>query len=207
MCNGRHPYHIDGIHGEMPNWMSYRGEGCSLTFHIPPVFQGLVLWFVHPLEKGDRYDFNTDIIMIIRNKKNGIQLFECKQWYPPATEGWIRYISRSEMAMEDYRGDDDLELYFSSERAEHAVRNGWPVEPVHIKECGVHVIAGKSDSFKKSEVKRDAVMPSPPPYHLLPHPHCGSITASTPKQWSDYLFAKLQGHSLDLMRREWLKWM
>jgi len=60
------------------------------------------------------------------------------------------------------------------------------------------VIAGKSDSFEESEVGRDAVMPSPPLYHLLPHPHCGSITASTPKQWSDYLFPKLHKYSLNL---------
>jgi leucine-rich repeat protein SHOC2 len=60
------------------------------------------------------------------------------------------------------------------------------------------VIAGKSDSFEESEVGRDTVMPSPPLYHLLPHPHCGSITASTPKQWSDFLFAKLQNHNLNL---------
>jgi leucine-rich repeat protein SHOC2 len=60
------------------------------------------------------------------------------------------------------------------------------------------VIAGKSDSFEELAVGRDAVMPSPPLYHLLPHPHCGSITASTPKQWSDFLFAKLQNHKLSL---------
>ena len=72
------------------------------------------------------------------------------------------------------------------------------IQSQHIKECGVHVIAGKSDSFEELEVGRDTVMPSPPPYHVLPHPHCGSIIASTPKQWSDFLFAKLQGHSLDL---------
>ena len=64
-----------------------------------------------------------------------------------------------------------------------------------IKECGVHVIAKKSDSFEESEVGRDIVMPSLPLYHLLPHPHCGSIT---PKQWSDFLFAKLQEHNFDL---------
>ncbi|XP_011012119.1 PREDICTED: uncharacterized protein LOC105116446 [Populus euphratica] len=169
----------------MPNWMSYRGEGCPLTFHIPPVFQGLVVWVARrPVEKDDRYGFNTDIIIIIRNKSNGLQLFEDNRTLTP--DGWIRYINRSEMAMEDYCGDDDLELYIS-------------YDELHIiKECGVHVIAGKSDSFEESEVKRDAVMPSPPPYHLLHHPHCGSITASTPKQWSDYLFAKLQGHGLAL---------
>jgi leucine-rich repeat protein SHOC2 len=48
------------------------------------------------------------------------------------------------------------------------------------------VIAGKSDLFEESEVGRDIVMPSPPLYHLLPHSHCGSITAFTPKQWSDF---------------------
>jgi leucine-rich repeat protein SHOC2 len=45
---------------------------------------------------------------------------------------------------------------------------------------------------------RATVMPSPSLYHLLPHPHCGSITASTPKQWSNYLFAKLQEYNLSL---------
>jgi leucine-rich repeat protein SHOC2 len=181
--------------------MSYRGEGCSLSFHIPPVFHGLVLWFVCSLEKEDYYYFNTHIIIIIRNKSNGIQLFKHKRTPGTAnlyTEGWIRYINRSEMAMEDYCGDDELELYISSEPTKHAERNGYSFYPVHIKECGVHVIAGKSDSVEELAVERNAVMPLPPPYHLLSHSHCGSITASTPKQWSDYLFAKLQGHSLDL---------
>ncbi|XP_006385250.3 disease resistance protein RUN1 isoform X2 [Populus trichocarpa] len=181
MCNGGHRYCISCLPGEMPNWLSYSEEGCSLSFHIPPVFRGLVVWFVCPLEKEDYYCFNTDIIIIIiRNKSNGIQLFEDKR--TPAPWGWIRYISRSEMAMEDYCGDDELELFsaYSNGRFEH------------IKECGVHVIA------EKSEVGRDTVMS----YHLLPHPHCGSITASTPKQWSDYLFSKLHKYNLNLLLAE-----
>ena len=179
MCNGHHRYLIHPFPGEMPNWLSYSGEGCSLSFQIPPVFQGLVVWVAH--------NFNYSIVTI-RNKSNGIQLFEKKRIAGPGR--WIIYIS--EMAMEDYCGDDELELYIYSEP------NGVPLQRVHIKECGVHVIAGKSDSFEELEVERDTVMPSPPPYHLLPHPHCGSITASTPKQWSDYLFPKLQKHSLNL---------
>ena len=78
----------------------------------------------------------------------------------------------------------------------YALRNGHSFEPAPIKECGVHVIVGKSDSFEELAVGRDAVMPSPPPFHLLPHPHCGSIKASTPEQWRDYLFAKLREHTL-----------
>ncbi|KAJ6854510.1 disease resistance protein RUN1-like [Populus alba x Populus x berolinensis] len=186
MCNGGHRYRIDCFPGNMPNWLSYRGEGCSLSFHIPPLFQGLVLWVVHP-----RIIRGTEVVINIRNKS--IQLFECQQMYSWRTiRGWLRYISRSEMAMEDYCGDDELELYIYSKPTEYAVCHG------HSIECGVHVIAEKSDSFEESAVGRDTVMPSPPLYHLLPHPHCGSIRASTPTQWSDFLFAKLQGHSLDL---------
>jgi len=164
----------------MPNWMSYSGEGCSLSFHRPPVFHGLVLWVVLPLEKDYDDYFNTNVIIIIRNKSNGIQLFENKRG--ASTGGLIRYISRSEMAMEDYCADDELELYISSAPTEYRV----------------HVIAGMPDLFEELEVGKDTLMPSLPPYHLFSHPHCGSITASTPKQWSDYLFAKLQGHSLNL---------
>jgi leucine-rich repeat protein SHOC2 len=144
--------------------------------------------------KDAHYYFNTNIIIITRNKSNGIQLF--KDSRTPGT-GRIRYISRSEMAMEDYCGDEELELYISSVLSDHYCED---YELQIIKECGVHVIAGKLDSFEESEVERDAMMPSPPPYYLLPHPHCGSITASTPKQWSDYLFAKLHKYNLHLIQ-------
>ena len=109
-------------------------------------------------------------------------------------EGWIRYISRSEVAVEDYCGGDELELCIYSEPTEYALRMGYYWKSM-VRECGVHVIAGKSDSFEESAVGRDTVMPSPPLYHLLPHPR-GSITASTPKQWCDFLLAKLQNHSI-----------
>nr|XP_034918665.1 disease resistance protein RUN1-like isoform X1 [Populus alba] len=194
MCNGRHGYfiRIRPIPSEMPNWMSYRGEGCSLSFHLPPVFQGLVLWF----DKGDKNTFDT---IIIRNNSNGICLFKCTRWYYHPKTGFIRYISRSKMAMKDYCADDELELSIYSRiiiQWENAMLNDDSYQPADIKECGVHVIAGKSDSFEELAVRTDTVMPSPPLYHLLPHPHCGSITASTPKQWSDFLFAKLQNHNL-----------
>ncbi|KAJ6858006.1 TMV resistance protein N isoform X1 [Populus alba x Populus x berolinensis] len=208
MFNDRRPYFINGIPGDMPKWLSYSGEGCSLSFHIPPVFLGLVLWDVCSLEKHDHYYINTDIIIIIRNKSNGRILFEDKR--RPESGGRIRYISRSEMAMEDYCADDELELYIHTEPTKHAMSNRPPFYLVYIKEFGVHVIARKSDSFEESEVGKHTVMPSPHPYHLLPHPTCGSITASTPKQWSDYLFVKLHKYNLEVLRlfeEEELKWM
>jgi leucine-rich repeat protein SHOC2 len=207
----------------MPNWMSYSGEGCSLSFHIPPVFQGLVVWVeksAHILSKG--------IIIIIRNKSNGRILFKIQRtqieyilnqsnyyfirYGSPLSEGWMTYISRSETAMEDYCGDDELELYISSKPSEYYCEDdelelyvsseptgmGHYLKP-SVQECGVHVIAGKSDSFEESAVGRDTVMPSPPSYHLFPHPLCGLITASTPKQWSDYLFTRLPKYNLSLI--------
>ncbi|KAL9381682.1 hypothetical protein Peur_024717 [Populus x canadensis] len=125
MCNGRHRYRISCFPGgEMPNWMSYRGEGCSLSFHIPPVFHGLVLW----LEKSTHIYTFTNIIIIIRNKSNGRILFKDKRAQIGLhifMEGWIRYISRSEMAMEDYCGDDELELHISSEPRVCSAQGTW----------------------------------------------------------------------------------
>ncbi|XP_011011693.1 PREDICTED: TMV resistance protein N-like, partial [Populus euphratica] len=136
LCNSGHRYFIYNIPGEMPNWLSYSGEGCSLSFHIPPVFQGLVLWFVCPLEKSSRdyyYIKNTHIITI-RNRSNGIQLFEDKR--KVATAGWIRYINISEMAMEDYCGNDELELYIYSKPTKWGVGIHGPLQFVHVKKCG-----------------------------------------------------------------------
>ncbi|KAJ6857996.1 disease resistance protein RUN1-like isoform X2 [Populus alba x Populus x berolinensis] len=199
MCNRGHGYRInfslehDELH-ERPDWMSYKREGGSLSFHIPPDFHGLVLW----LEKGTHLYTHTNIIIIIRNKSNGRILFNDKRAQIGIhifMLGWIRYISSSEMAMEDYCGDDELELCISSEPTEYALRMGhaWKLWG---EKCGVHVIAEKSYSFEESVVGRDTVMPSPPLYHLLPHPHRGSITASTPKQWCDFLLAELQNHNI-----------
>ncbi|KAI9376890.1 hypothetical protein POPTR_019G017082v4 [Populus trichocarpa] len=91
MCNGRHGYFIRHTPSEMPNWMSYRGEGCSLSFHIPPVFQGLVVWF----DKDDHYYFHTDIIIIIRNKSNGIQLFEEERTVPENENNTSKLVERT----------------------------------------------------------------------------------------------------------------
>ena len=108
MCNGRHRYNIHDSPGEMPNWLSYRGEGCSLSFHIPPVFHGLVLWFKKTFLLIEDH---ISIIIIIRNKSNERTLFVDKQ---PQTDifvmGGIRYISRSEMSMEDYCAGNELKI-------------------------------------------------------------------------------------------------
>uniref|UniRef100_A0A6N2M5H6 TIR domain-containing protein n=1 Tax=Salix viminalis TaxID=40686 RepID=A0A6N2M5H6_SALVM len=103
--NGGYGYQIHFDDDKVPNWFSFHGEGSSLSFHVPPVFQGFVLWFA--LE------------------------------YAGIVKGWIRYVSISEMEMEEYGGDEELELSVNLTNTNYAV-----------KECGVHVIAEMS-SFEQ----------------------------------------------------------
>ncbi|XP_034903991.1 TMV resistance protein N isoform X2 [Populus alba] len=199
-CNGDYGYYIGSFPGNMPNWLSYRGEGCSLSFHIPPVFQGLVVWVVSPFDVHSTVNHTIGYQVIIKNKNNGVQLFEDKIIvvcsYP---RKWVRYISTSDMAMEEYCGDEELELYLASRSSDRSKG----------VQCGIHVIAEETDSFegsewdreinniesrdeelelhlnsgrkdinvtecevhviKELEVGRDRVMPASRPYRLLPH--------------------------------------
>ena len=200
MCNGDYGYYIGSFPGNMPDWLSYRGEGCSLSFHIPPAFQGLVVWVVSPFEVDSSGNYAIDYKVIIKNKNNGVQLFEDKLTvvcsYP---RKWVRYISISDMAMEEYCGDEELELYLGSQY----------IDGSKVVQCGIHVIVEETDSFegsgwdqeinniesrdeelelhlnsgrkdidvtecevhviKELEVGRDRLIPASRPYRLLPH--------------------------------------
>jgi hypothetical protein len=200
----------------IPKWFSYSGEGSSLSFHIPPVFQGLLIWAVC---SGVGYQ---EYKAIIKNKRNGIPLFEATHARPYFRGRWLRLISTREMAMEKYCGDDELELHVIS-RSENS----------EVVRCGIHVIetfpfgrnncdqtsaldhdiynqeslegsegdhdidnyetsfegSGSSDDEidnQESEVESGRTIPSPP-YHLLRHPRHGSMRFSTRQQWKAFL--------------------
>uniref|UniRef100_A0A6N2KQ78 Uncharacterized protein n=1 Tax=Salix viminalis TaxID=40686 RepID=A0A6N2KQ78_SALVM len=162
-----------------PNGLSYRAEGCSLSFHIPPVFQGLVFWV-----SSTRMFFSSShtIKAIIRKKSNGMQLFEATQvvgLYCPLS--WARYISLSEMAMEEYCGHEELELYVNLGS-----------EDINVKHCAIHVIVDL-DSLEAIEwdpdIESDNVIPSPTS-HLLYHPLYGSISFNTIESWKAKLIRK-----------------
>jgi leucine-rich repeat protein SHOC2 len=141
----------------IPNWFSYRGKGSSLSFHVPPVFQGLVVGVVW---QGRSLQGKCKVI--IKNKSNGIQLFKAKI-VDCRSRSWLRYISISEMEMKEYSGDEELEL-----RVDfcpfYLPRECIPV----VFECGIHVIVEKTEAFEgsewnhESEVGRDRVIPAPP---------------------------------------------
>nr|XP_034896452.1 TMV resistance protein N-like isoform X3 [Populus alba] len=146
----------------IPNWFSYRGKGSSLSFHAPPVFQGLVVGVVCQGSIGSSGTTILECKAIIKNKSNGIQLFEGTLYEGECTS-WLRYISISEMAMEEYCEDEGLELFVELLGMLDNLR-----EYTEVFECGIHVIVEKTDSFggsewdHESEVGRDGVIPAPP---------------------------------------------
>ncbi|XP_061949493.1 disease resistance protein RPV1-like [Populus nigra] len=199
----------------IPKWFSYSGEGCSLSFDIPPDFEGLVIWAVC---SGGTW--HQEFKAIIKNKSNGVQLFEATHAMPYFRRRWLRVISRCEMAMEKYCGDAALELHviLRSERSEVVRcainvidpfgRSNYDQTPaldhdIYNQESfegseGDHDIdyyktsfegSGSSDheiDNQESEVESDRTIPSPP-YHLLHHPHHGSMRFSTRQQWKAFL--------------------
>jgi hypothetical protein len=204
-------YHHDSAfdYSMIPYWFRYRGEGCSLSFRIPPVFEGLLIWAVCS-GCGGYQEYKA----IIKNKRNGIQLFEATHARPYFRGRLVRVISAPEMAMEKYCGDDELELHviLRSEKSE-VVRCGihvietlpyrrcpyeglYDLEPLEGSE-GDHDIDFYETSFEgsgsdheidnqESEVESDRTIPSPP-YHLLRHPRHGSMRFSTRQQWKAFL--------------------
>uniref|UniRef100_A0A3N7G2P9 Uncharacterized protein n=1 Tax=Populus trichocarpa TaxID=3694 RepID=A0A3N7G2P9_POPTR len=143
----------------IPNWFSYRGKGTSLSFHVPPVFQGLVVGVACQCLMG----ILGAAKLCIQNKSNGIQLFEAYVC-DSAASNLMTYISTREMAMEEYCEDEELELCVELYMGEDA----------EVFEFGIHVIVEKTDSFEgsewdhESEVGRDGGIPAPP--HLSQYP-------------------------------------
>uniref|UniRef100_A0A6N2KED8 TIR domain-containing protein n=1 Tax=Salix viminalis TaxID=40686 RepID=A0A6N2KED8_SALVM len=162
-----------------PNGFSYHAEGCSLSFHIPPTFQGLFFWAF-----GTRMFFSSSHIIkgIIRKKSNGMQLFEATQvvgLYCPLS--WSRYVSLSEIGMEEYCGHEELELYVNLGSAD-----------INVKQCGIQVIVDL-DSLEAIEwdpdIEMENVIPSPTS-HLLYHPLYGSISFNTIENWKANLIRR-----------------
>uniref|UniRef100_A0A6N2LLQ0 TIR domain-containing protein n=1 Tax=Salix viminalis TaxID=40686 RepID=A0A6N2LLQ0_SALVM len=105
------------------NGFKYHAQGCSLSFHLPQVFQGLIF---SAFSTRIFFSSSHTIKAIIRKKSNGMQLFEARLvvgLYCPLS--WTRYVSLSEMAMEEYFGHEELELYVNLGS-----------EDINVKGCG-----------------------------------------------------------------------
>nr|TKS16538.1 hypothetical protein D5086_0000022720 [Populus alba] len=201
----------------------FHGEGCSLSFHIPPDFEGLLIWVV--CSGGGGYQ---EYKAIIKNKRNGIPLFEATHARPYFRRRWVMIISKPEMAMEKYCGDDGLELHLilRSENSEvvrcgiHVIEtpSGWSFDGAMLRmnhdldnyetsfegSEGDHDIdyyetsfEGSRSSDHKIDNQKSEVESDrtipSPPYHLLHHPRHGSMRFSTRQQWKAFL---IRGFSL-----------
>ncbi|KAG5223840.1 TMV resistance protein [Salix suchowensis] len=129
--NRYYGYHIRTIDARLlfkyPNGFKYYAEECSLSFHIPQAFQGLVFW---AFSTKMFFSSSHTIKAIIRKKSNGMQLFEARLvvgLYCPLS--WVRYVSLSELAMKEYCGHEELELYVNLGS-----------EDINVKGCGIQVI-------------------------------------------------------------------
>uniref|UniRef100_A0A6N2LJP5 TIR domain-containing protein n=1 Tax=Salix viminalis TaxID=40686 RepID=A0A6N2LJP5_SALVM len=154
-----------------PNGYRYDAEGCSLSFHIPPVFQGLIFC---ALSTRMYFSSSHTIKAIIRKKSNGMQLFEATQvvgLYCPLS--WVRYVSLSEMEMEEYCRHEELELYVNLGS-----------EDINVAQLSIHVIVDL-DPFKAIEWDPDSDIGNVTslPSHLLDHPLYGSIAFTTIEKW------------------------
>uniref|UniRef100_A0A6N2LW04 Uncharacterized protein n=1 Tax=Salix viminalis TaxID=40686 RepID=A0A6N2LW04_SALVM len=182
-CYGYHIHNYDArllmsiVCQKHLNGYRYEAEGCSLSFHIPPVFQGLMFC---ALSTRMYFSSSHTIKAIIRKTSNGMQLFEATQvvgLYCPLS--WTRYVSLSEMAMEEYCGHEDLELYVNLGS-----------EDINVKGCVIHVIEDL-DSYEAKEwdikgIEIDNAIPSPVS-HFLYHPLYGSIAFTPIEKWKAFL--------------------
>jgi len=214
---------------DFPDWFS--GERCSLSFHTPPVFEGLLIWVV--CSGGGGYQ---EYKAVIKNKRNGIPLFEATHARPYFRRRWVIVISKPEMAMEKYCGDDELELHviLRSENSKvircgiHVIKtpHGYPFadrmqaedhdlynyETSFEGSEGDHDIDYYETSFEGSgssdheidtqESKVESDGTIPSPqYHLLHHPRHGSMRFSTRQQWKAFLIRALSQWKIRIMQK------
>ena len=111
-----------------------------------------------------------------------MQLFEATQvvgFYCPLS--WTRYVSLSEIAMEEYCGHEELELYVNLGS-----------EDINVKQCGIHVMVDL-DAFKAIEwdpdIESDNVIPSLVGHYLY-HPLYGSISFTTIESWKAHFIRR-----------------
>ncbi|KAG5223894.1 TMV resistance protein [Salix suchowensis] len=141
LCKGK-AYDICLAGGEIPEWFSHRGEGSSLSFHLPSVsvpdgnkLQALLFWVVlaSTSEATPYIGFGA---AIFKNKSNGIKLFDTCQTVAfdrnSTKHSWIHRVPLIVLE-ESLQGVEELELYVKVN-----ARKYW------VEKCGVHLIMEKS---------------------------------------------------------------
>ncbi|KAG5224320.1 TMV resistance protein [Salix suchowensis] len=146
LCKGKR-YDICLAGGEIPEWFSHRGEGSTLSFHLPSVsvpdgnkLQALLFWVVSastnkatPQTPFLQFDmcFGT-----FKNKSNGIELFDTTAAVTfdrnSTKHSWIQLVPLIGLE-ESLQGVEELELNVNLS-----------FEKYWVEKCGVHMIMEKS---------------------------------------------------------------
>ncbi|KAJ6883706.1 hypothetical protein NC652_030829 [Populus alba x Populus x berolinensis] len=136
-------YDIVIADGEMPELFSNRGEGSSLSFHVPPgsdgnKIQGLVVWVVCAIDGNISAYLRGEAV--IRNKSNGVQLFKRSiMLFTMSTNSsnqcsWVNHISLAALPPNAMKAGEQLEL---SVEVKHT--------SFEVQKCRVHMIVKKPE--------------------------------------------------------------
>lgn len=142
LCKGEE-YDIVIADGEMPELFSNRGEGSSLSFHVPPgsdgnKIQALVVWVVCAIDGNISAYLRGEAV--IRNKSKGVQLFKRSiMLFTMSTNSsnqcsWVNHISLAALPPYAMKAGEELEL---SVEVKHT--------SFEVQKCGVHMIVKKPE--------------------------------------------------------------
>uniref|UniRef100_A0A6N2LX49 Uncharacterized protein n=1 Tax=Salix viminalis TaxID=40686 RepID=A0A6N2LX49_SALVM len=121
LCKGDEYDIIIAHDGEMPGLFTHRGEGSSLSFHVPPgsdgtKIQGLVVWVVYTAAIGGNICAYARGEAVVRNKSTGVELFRRSimlhtvSTNPSRQCSWVSDMSLAALPPNAMRAGEELEL-------------------------------------------------------------------------------------------------
>lgn len=178
--------------GEMPEWFSHRGEGSSLSFHVPMAvaggdeFQALVVWVVCTVkEYSEREVIYASINAIMKNKKSGFQLFESwkrfafKAYPTQKYYSWVKHVTLAELPChfeEELELSVELDVYDDCRLTKEN-----DADNIIVEKCGLHLIAKKAGIVKSDGSHGSVVIQ---PYHP-------AAPSTDDERWKSYLIREL----------------
>ncbi|XP_034918640.1 disease resistance protein Roq1 [Populus alba] len=163
---------------EIPEWFSFRGEGSSLSFHLPSVLgsdgnqlQGLLIGVVFATSlEGSFAPCRT----LLRNKSNGKVMFERSssiKFDPSSTRNsWILSLPLIGGYRCAVKGVEELELNVE-------------ISSSGVEQCGVHLITKNNAVSNIGKLDRDIYSLARTDTKIVPSYHHQAVASSSPNEW------------------------
>ncbi|KAG5224390.1 TMV resistance protein [Salix suchowensis] len=175
---------------EIPEWFSLRGEGPSLSFHLPSAsrsdgykLQGLLVWVVHVASLEGSF---AACRAVLRNKNSSKVLFERPsniKFHPNSTRNsWILSIPLIGGYGCAVKGVEELELNVEISSGE-------------VEQCGVHLIRNNNGDSSIGKLDRDIYSLARTKTVVDPSHHHQAVASSSPNEWFE-----------SCLRRELQRW-